>query len=142
MAGTQTGTKQFSARFRASTLALLRDRARRTRATQTELAERYIDEGLRTDEHPLITFRDGAAGRRPALASTRHDVWPVVETIRQNDNSLQEAAEYLRLPLTHVAACAAYYAEFQDEIDEWIADARAEADRAESSWRRGQELFS
>ncbi|MCP9486361.1 MAG: hypothetical protein MSC30_10910 [Gaiellaceae bacterium MAG52_C11] len=142
MSRSQTGTKQFSARFRAATIELLRERARRTRATQTELAERYIDEGLRTDEHPLISFRDGAAGRRPALVGTRHDVWQVVETIRQNENSLQGAADYLRIPLTHVTACAAYYAEFQDEIDEWIADARAEADRAESSWRRGQELFS
>ncbi len=142
MSAGQGSTRQFSARFRAATVDLLRERARRTRATQTELAERYIDEGLRTDDHPLISFRDGAAGRRPALVGTRHDVWQVVETIRQNDNSVQEAADYLRLPLTHVAACAAYYAEFQDEIDEWIARAREEADRAESSWRRGQELFS
>jgi len=32
---------------------------------QTALAERYIEEGIRQDEHPLIYFREGAAGRRP-----------------------------------------------------------------------------
>ena len=29
--------------------------------SQTALAERYLEEGLRRDEHPLIWFRDGAA---------------------------------------------------------------------------------
>ncbi len=138
----KNATTQFSARFRAATVRSLREKARRSRSTQTELAERYIDEGLKMDEHPLIFFRDGAAGRRPALIGTRHDVWQVVETIRQNDNSLHDAAEYLRLPISHAAAAAAYYTDYQDEIHEWIARAREEAERAEISWRRGQELFA
>jgi hypothetical protein len=28
---------------------------------------RFAEEGLRRDEHPLITFRDGLAGRRAAV---------------------------------------------------------------------------
>jgi hypothetical protein len=40
---------------------------------QTTLAERYIEEGLRMDEHPLVYFREGASGRRPALLGTRLD---------------------------------------------------------------------
>src|SRR3546814_13155480 len=31
------------------------------------LAERLIDEGLRMDAHPSVTFREGPTGRRPAL---------------------------------------------------------------------------
>jgi hypothetical protein len=45
------------------------------------LAERYIEEGLRHDEHPLIYFRDREIGRRPALLGTRLDVAEVISTI-------------------------------------------------------------
>jgi hypothetical protein len=40
---------------------------------QTTLAERHIEEGLRMDEHPLVYFREGASGRRPAPLGTRLD---------------------------------------------------------------------
>ena len=59
---------------------------------QTALAERYLEEGLRMDEHPLIYFRDGANGRRPALLGTRLDVADVIETLRQNDRSVERTA--------------------------------------------------
>jgi uncharacterized protein (DUF433 family) len=111
------------------TVEHLRRRARETGAQQTALAERYLNEGLRMDEHPLIRFRDGAAGRRPALLGSRLDVADVIETIRQNDNSVQEAADYLAVPVEHVEACLRYYAEYQSEVDAWIERARAAADR-------------
>ncbi len=76
------------------------------------------------EEHPLIYFRDGAAGRRPALVGTRLGVWQVIETIRQNNNSPAEAAEYLEKPLAHIEACVDYYVAYQTEIDKWIADQR------------------
>ena len=54
-------TKQSVAfRFDPITVARLKQRAQDTHAPQTALAERYIEEGLRHDEHPLIYFRDGA----------------------------------------------------------------------------------
>lgn len=142
MADDKERTNPFSARLGAATLDRLRKQAARAGSSQSALAERYIEEGLRADQHPLIAFRDAAGGRRPALAGTRHDVWQIVETIRQNDNSLRDAAEYLGLPPTHVEAAARYYADFQQEIDEWIARAREEAEQAESSWRRSRELFA
>ena len=132
----------FSARFSRSTLAHLRERADRAGTAQTALAERYIEEGVRMDEHPLIYFRDGAAGRRPTLMGTRLDIWQVIETIRQNNNSVAEAAEYLRLPDSHVEACVAYYIAYEAEIDEWTAHEHHAAEEAENSWRRRQELFA
>lgn len=132
----------FSARLRSQTLAHLRRRADRVGEPQTALVDRYIEEGLRMDEHPLIYFRDGAAGRRPALIGTRLDVWQVIETIRQNESSVAAAADYLGIPTSHVEACVGYYAEYQDEIDEWAAREHEEAERAEISWRRRQEIFS
>jgi uncharacterized protein (DUF433 family) len=134
--------KQFNARFSPRTLTHLRRRSTEVHVPTGTLAERYVEEGLRMDEHPLIYFRDGSAGRRPALMGTRLDVWQVIETVRQNDNLPSEAADYLQLPLTHVDACVAYYVEYQDEVDEWIGREHAAAEQAEISWRRRQEIFT
>ncbi len=136
-------TKQSIAfRFSRATVAHLKQRAQETRAPQTALAERYIEEGLRHDEHPLIYFRDGEAGRRPALLGTRLDVADVVTTIRQNDNSIEEAADYLEIPLEHVDACLRYYADYKDEIDAWIERSRAIAERERERWQRRQQAFA
>ena len=129
-------------RVAAATVERLQQRSRETRETQTALVERYIEEGLRTDEHPLIHFRDGTSGRRPALVGTRLDVWQVIDTLRQNGNSVEDAAEYLGLPVEKVRACVRYYADYKDEIDEWAARAQAIAEREEASWRRQQELLA
>ncbi len=134
--------KQFNARFSPRTIARLRRRSSVARLAAGALAERYVEEGLRMDEHPLISFRDGAAGRRPALIGTRLDVWQVIETVRQNDNSPSAAAEYLRLPVSHVDACVAYYVDYQGEVDEWIEREQAAAEEAEISWRKRQEIFT
>jgi uncharacterized protein (DUF433 family) len=142
MAGSREAKRQFNARFSPRTLSRLRLRSRLSRVAAGVLAERYVEEGLRMDEHPMIYFRDGAAGRRPALMGTRLDVWQVVETVRQNENSTAEAAAYLRLPLSHVDACVAYYVDYQDEVDEWIEREQAVAEQAEISWRRRQEIFT
>ena len=128
-------------RVRPRTLEHLRRRAREAGQPQTTLAERYIEEGLRMDEHPLVYFREGAGGRRPALLGTRLDVADVIETIRQNDRSVERAAAYLELPVDQVEACLRYYADYGDEIDEWIDRARAIAEREEARWhRRGEAL--
>ena len=129
-------------RVAAATVERLQQRSRETRETQTALVERYIEEGLRTDEHPLIYFRDGTSGRRPALVGTRLDVWQAIETLRQNGNSVEDAAEYLGLPAEKVRACVRYYADYKDEIDEWAVRSKAIAEREEASWRRQQELLA
>jgi uncharacterized protein (DUF433 family) len=129
-------------RIRARTLEHLRRRAREVGQSQTALAERYVEEGLRMDEHPLIYFREGWSGRRPALVGTRLDVWHVVETVRQNRNSTEEAAAYLELPVEKVRACMRYYGEFADEIDDWTARERAAAEREEKAFRRQQEALA
>jgi uncharacterized protein (DUF433 family) len=123
------------------TLAHLKRRAREAGQSQTALAGRYLEEGLRMDEHPLIYFRDGASGRRPALLGTRLDVADVLETVWQNDRSVERAAAYLEVPADRIEACLRYYADYGDEIDEWIDRARAVAEREEARWhRRGQTL--
>jgi uncharacterized protein (DUF433 family) len=106
------------------------------------LGARYIEEGLRMDEHPLIRFRDGAAGRRAALAGTRLDVWQVIETLRNSGASVEHTAEYLSLPGAWVRACVRYYAAYPDEVDVLAERERAVAAREEELWRSEQALLS
>jgi uncharacterized protein (DUF433 family) len=141
MAHSAAAKQPLAFRVLPSTLEHLRRRAREAGQPQTALAERYIEEGLRMDEHPLVYFRDGAAGRRPALLGTRLDVADVIETIRQNDNSVEQAAAYLELPVDRVEACLRYYADYRTEIDDWIDRSRAIAEREETRWRRRGEAL-
>jgi uncharacterized protein (DUF433 family) len=138
----QVSKKPVSFRVQAGTVERLEQQAQAVGLTQTALVERYVEEGLRRDNHPLIDFREGSGGRRPAVLGTRLDVWQVIETIRQNDNSVEVAAEYLGIPAEHVRACMRYYADFQGEIDDWTARAKAFEEREEANWRRQQELLA
>ena len=84
-----SGQRQHrSFRFPEGTLKRLDARAKQIRETRTALAERYVDEGLRMDDHPGIAFADGPAGRRAVLSGSGLDAWEVIETLRQNRNSL------------------------------------------------------
>jgi uncharacterized protein (DUF433 family) len=131
--------QQLAFRVRPQTLAHLKQRANETGQSQTELAERYVEEGLRMDEHPFVIFRDGAAGRRPGLAGSRLDVWQVIESIEQN-GTVEETAAYVELSPEQVQACVRYYAAYQAEIDGWTERAHAIAERERASWARQQEL--
>ena len=48
-------------------LERLERHSQEARTNKSRLAERYVDEGTRMDEHPGIVFRDGPSGRRAAL---------------------------------------------------------------------------
>ncbi len=141
MPATQT-KRSVAFRFSLATAARLKQRALETHAPQTALAERYIEEGLRHDENPSIYFRDGEMGRRPALLGTRLDVADVIATIKQNGNSVAEAAEYLEVPIEQINACLHYYADYKDEIDAWIARSLAIAERERDRWRRRQQALA
>src|SRR5918999_988715 len=106
-----------SFRFASALLESLQRRAQEAGTTVTSLAERYVEEGIRRDSHPLVTFREGAGGRRPALVGTRLDVGQVIETLRQSKNSTTEVAE-------------------------WIERAHAIAEREEDAWRREQAILA
>ena len=75
------------------------------------------------------------------MLGSRLDVADVVTTIRQNDGSVAEAAEYLEVPVEQVEAAARYYAEYQDEVDDLIERAELAAERERESFRRQQEAL-
>jgi len=128
----------ISLRLGEATIERLGSRAKRVHLPPRTLAQRYVEEGLRMDEHPLVRFVDGPAGRRARLAGTGKDVWEVIATVRDNDNALKEAAEYLSIPLGLVQAAVTYYGAYTDEIDELIADNERAAEEAHAAWRAGQ----
>lgn len=136
------GTRQHrSFRFDPDTLARLEQRARTTRLTQTALVERYVDEGLRRDDHPEIIFVDEAAGRRPRLAGTGLDVWEIVVAVQDNSGSVSETAAYLDMPEWRIVAAMHYYADYRYEIDAWIAENDRMAEEEELRTRRVAEAF-
>jgi uncharacterized protein (DUF433 family) len=128
-------------RVPTGTTTRLKRRAARTGAAPRTLAQRYVEEGLRHDEHPLVHFLDGPSGRRAALVGTGLDVWEVIATVRDNDNDIEETAAYLHVALGLVQAAVAYYGDFQDEIDEQIALNESEWERGYSAWQRGQQAI-
>jgi len=101
------------------------------------LAQRYVEEGLRMDEHPLVWFAEGPAGRRARLV-TGPDVWQVIATVRDNEGDVAEAASYLELPLAMVQSAVTYYGAYPEEIDEWIESNEREAAEGHAAWLAGQ----
>jgi uncharacterized protein (DUF433 family) len=131
-------SQPMSLRLSEATIERLGQRAKRAHMPTRTLAQRYVEEGLRMDEHPLVRFVDGPAGRRARLAGTGKDVWEVVATIRDSDNDLAATAEYLRTTLGVVQAAVTYYGAYRDEIDELIADNEREVAEAHAAWQAGQ----
>jgi uncharacterized protein (DUF433 family) len=128
----------LSVRLNDATIARLGRHAKRMQLAPRTLAQRYVEEGLRMDEHPLIRFADGPAGRRARLVGTGKDVWEVIATVRDNGGDAAEAARYLEIPLAVVQAAITYYGAYQDEIDQWIDANEQEAAEASAAWSAGQ----
>jgi uncharacterized protein (DUF433 family) len=125
-----------SFRLRAGTSERLARRAAETGETYTALAERFIDEGLRRQDHPAIDFVDGPAGRRARVVGTGLGVWELIEVLRAHAGSLQQTAAYLDIPVPLVEAAAAYHADHPEEVDRWIDFNRSMVER-EAARRHG-----
>jgi len=114
-------------------------------ASTSLLAEELIDEGLRARRHPLVSFRDGPAGRRAHLVGGP-DVWEVVDRLVGGDVPVAEritrTVEVFGLPGQLVEAALAYYAEPTEEIDTQVGANRKAAEEAEAQWRRRQNLLA
>ncbi len=90
------------------------------------------------DEHPLVRFAEGPAGRRARLVGSGKDVWEVVAAVRDNDGDVAETASWLELPLGLVQAAVVYYGAYSREIDEWIELNEQESAEAHAAWPAGQ----
>jgi uncharacterized protein (DUF433 family) len=101
-----------------------------------------LDEGLRTERHPLIYFRQGGSGlRRPALIGTRLDVWQIIDTLRAEGNDVAATASYFGIDEAQVRVCISYYAEFKEEIDSYAAAEHEFVRRAYKRWQQEQTVL-
>ncbi len=128
----------YTLRLAEGTKQRLGERARRAGVAERTLAQRYVEEGLRHDLHPLVQFLDGSSGRRASLVGRGLDVWEVIATVQDNNGSIADAAEYLRIPAGLVEAAVAYYGEYRDEIDEQIERNETEHERGRSAAAVGE----
>lgn len=127
----------------------LLDRLRRTAAardtTPSGLAQRLVDEGLRSQEFPGIVFRDGPSGRRAGLAYGP-DVWEIAAALRDSPSrgeaSVEAVAADLSLTPGMVRLALAYYGAYPQEIDAEIADNEHAAEAALRSWESQQQLLT
>ncbi|MDN5860324.1 MAG: hypothetical protein L0H84_17090, partial [Pseudonocardia sp.] len=108
-----------------------------------------VDEALRSQEHPLIVFRDGPAGRRARLVGGP-DVWELGAAVRsaraaETDITADELVELVAatsgvVPRL-VRAAIDYWTAYPAEIDGWITRAAEEAAEAQHRWAREQALL-
>ena len=143
-------TSPRSVRFDDDVLARLGRYVKAHPGTSTSsVANLFVDEALRSYEHPGIVFRDGPTGRRAALVSGP-DVWEVIgalhalreESPTLRDDDLREAlAEVSGLSAEHVATALRYYVAYPEEIDERIAANETEAAREHALWQSQQALL-
>jgi hypothetical protein len=101
----------------------LRLRARAAGESLSDRLRRYAEEGSRRDEHPLITFRDGPAGRRAAVVGGP-DVWEIVmwlEDLASEDDPVRvlSAEQDISRPL--IDAALRYRDVYPDEVEARIA---------------------
>jgi hypothetical protein len=117
--------------------------------TLSSATSRLVDEALRAHEHPLITFKDGPAGRRARVVGGP-DVWEVIGAVQSvrgaepalaGDEVLAVVAETTGVPVPFLRAALAYWGDFPEEVDAFLDRARAAAVQAQAAWERQQELL-
>jgi hypothetical protein len=131
-------------RVETKTLRALRRRSEQTGEPIVRLAQRYIDEGMRSDRHPGVVFRDGPAGRR-AVVVGGPDVWEVVAAARsapeRGARLVAALAKRLGVAPDRIRVATRYYAEYPDEVDGFIALNEEEAERLEEALDREHRLL-
>jgi len=101
----------------------LRLRARAAGESLSDRLRRYAEEGSRRDEHPLITFRDGPAGRRAAVVGGP-DVWEIVmwlEDLASEGDPVRVLAAEQDVSRPLIDAALRYRDAYPDEVEARIA---------------------
>ncbi|MYD93675.1 MAG: ribbon-helix-helix protein, CopG family [Chloroflexi bacterium] len=137
-------SRHLSVRVGDGLFEQLEAQSRRSGQSRSALAKQLLEEGLRMEQHPGIVFRSGPGGRRAGLMGGP-DVWEVVGALSGADggdsDSLADIGERTGLTADQIGAALRYYADYTDEISNWIRRIEEEAERAEARWRREQALL-
>jgi hypothetical protein len=118
-------------------------------SSSSAVANMFVDEALRSHEHPGIIFRPGPTGRRAALSSGP-DVWEVIAALNaireenpdiDQESLLRDLGTVTGLTPVQVGAALRYYAAYPGDIDERIVLNKEAADRGEQLWEAQQKLL-
>ena len=111
-----------------------------------QLGARFIEEGIRRRQHPLIDLRETSAGRVAYVSGTRLAVFWVAQRIHEG-GSIEDFTEDCGLTVAQVRAALAYSAAFANEIEadadqakenlQWIQQQDAGARAAEKPKAKG-----
>lgn len=129
-------TAPFSARLDANLIVRLKRLGAREGITSSQLAERFIEEGLRSAELPGLVFRPGPTGRRAGLHGGP-DVWEIVRDVQRaraagHADPIRTVVRSTDLSEDQVRLALAYYERYPEDVDERIA-AADELERALAS---------
>lgn len=111
-------SENVSVRLEDGLAERLRLRARAAGETLSDRLRRYAEEGVRRDEHPLITFRDGPTGRRAGLVGGP-DVAEVamwIEDLAAEVDPVATLGAESVLTRPQIEAALRYRAAYPDEI--------------------------
>jgi hypothetical protein len=93
--------------------------------------------------HPGVIFVATVGGERRAALSVGPQVWTVAEAWLQHEKDERDpavVADALGLTAVDVENALAYWADYQDEIDDLISRHRASQDEALAAWERRRAL--
>jgi hypothetical protein len=130
-------------RFPAGVDERLTDYANQTGAKKSTVVVGAVREWLRMQAHPGIVFVATVTGERRAALSAGPQVWTVAESWLQHDKDERTAAvvaDALGLTAADVENALAYWADYQDEIDDLITRHRDSQDEAMAAWERRRAL--
>lgn len=130
-------------RFPAAVDKGLADYARHAGAKKSTVVVSAVREWLRMQAHPGVVFVATISGERRAALSAGPQVWTVAEAWLQHgkdERTAAVAAEALGLTVADVENALAYWADYQDEIDDLISRHRASQDEALAAWERRRAL--
>jgi hypothetical protein len=121
----------------------LADYARQAGAKKSTVVVSAVREWLRMQAHPGVAFVAMVGGERRAALSAGPQVWTVAEAWLQHEKDQRSAAvvaDALGLTAVDVENALAYWADYQDEIDDLISRHRASQDDALAAWERRRAL--
>lgn len=124
--------------------------ARHPEVTGSAAVNRFVDEGLRMEDHPGVFFRPGSSGRRAVLVGGP-DIWEVVRAVRDaraaetdldGDGVLDLVAANTGVERPMVETAMAYWATYPTEVDVAVADADHVEAAELAAWRRTRGLLT
>lgn len=130
-------------RFPADLGHAVTEAARRAHVSKSQMVIRAVDEWLRMQQHPRVTFVTTNTGARRATLMCGPQVWVVAESWMQHpedERTVEAVADAIGIAVADANAALEYWAAYRDEIDEQIGDHQADQDAALAQWEQRQAL--